>query len=104
MCWEVRVTLYGSGLEGQAPHTGLVQRRRVELALDALEMIEPLDRAVELGALFLSKLFFHLGNLIGEPGPIQILQRGGDVGQHGQTFVGYFGKAAEYDDLLVGAG
>src|SRR6478735_10360824 len=103
MLCEIRVARYGSDLEGQALHTDLVQRRRVELALDALEMIEPLDRAVEFGALFLGKLFFHPGNLVGEPGPIQFLHRGGDVGQHGQTLVGYFGKAAEYDDLLVGA-
>src|SRR5258708_1479687 len=99
----IRVTLEGWGLEGQALHTDLVQRRRVELALDALEMIEPLDRAVELGALLLGKLFFHLGNLVSEPGPIQFLHRGGDISQHGQTVVGYFGKAAEHDDLLVRA-
>jgi hypothetical protein len=33
--------------EGLAPHAALMQRGRIELALDALEMIEPLDRAVE---------------------------------------------------------
>ena len=42
-----------------------------------------------------------LGNLVGELGPIQILERGGDIGQHGETLVGHFGKAAEHDDLLV---
>src|SRR6202048_4108413 len=98
---EIRVAPYRPDLKGPAPHTDLVQRRRVELALDALEMIEPLDRTVELGALFLSKLFFHLGDLVGEPCPIQLLQRGGDIGQHRQTLVGYFGKTAEHDDLLM---
>src|SRR4051812_8831871 len=34
----------------------LMQRRRVELMLDALEMIKPLDRAVERRAFFLGEL------------------------------------------------
>ena len=41
---------------------GLVHRRRVELLLDALEVVEPLDRMVELRAFLLCKLRFHLGN------------------------------------------
>src|SRR3954462_12687372 len=70
-----------------------MHRGRVELALDALVMIEPLDRAVEFGALFLGELGFHLGNLIGEPDPIQFVQRSGDVSQHGETLLRHFGKA-----------
>ena len=44
-----------------------------------------------------------LGNLVGELCPIQILHRSGDVGQHGETLVGHFGKTAEHDDLLLRA-
>ena len=49
-----------------------MHRRRVELVLDALEMIEPLDGVVELRALFLRELRFHLGNLAGEGLPVQL--------------------------------
>src|ERR1700731_687315 len=80
-----------------------MQRRGVELVLDALEVIEPLDRAIELGALLFSELGFHAGNLFGESGPIEILYRGSDIGQHGETLVRYFRKTAEHDDLLLGA-
>src|SRR5260370_513662 len=66
-------------------------------------MIEPFDRAVELGAFFLGELGFHLGNLVGEPGPIEILQRGGGIREHGQALVRHFGKADEHDDLLMGS-
>jgi hypothetical protein len=40
------------------PHraVALVHRRRIELVLDALEMVEPLDRVVEFRAFFLGKL------------------------------------------------
>src|SRR5882757_8231946 len=69
-----------------------MHRRRIELVLDAPEMIEPLDRAIEFGAVFLGELFFHAGNGVGELGPIQILHRGGDVSQHGETLIGHFGE------------
>ena len=49
----------------------LVQRRGVELMLDALEMIEPFDRSVEGGAFLLGQFGFHLRNLVGEPRPIE---------------------------------
>src|SRR5258708_3792093 len=78
-----------------------MQCRRTELVLDALEMIKPLDRAVEFRALFLSELGFHVGNLVGELGPIQFLDRGGDVCEHREALVGHFGKTAEHDDLLM---
>ena len=74
---------------------------RVELILDALEVIEPLDREVELRALFFGELGFHVGNLFGEGLPIQILQRRRHIGQHGEALVRYFGKTAEHDDLLM---
>src|SRR5258708_34471111 len=78
-----------------------MQCRRTELVLDALEMIKPLDRAVEFRALFLGELGFHVGNLVGEFGPIQFLDRGGDVREHREALVGHFGKTAEPDDLLL---
>jgi hypothetical protein len=87
--------------QSNVPQPALVHRRGIELALDALEMIEPLNRAVEFRALFLGELGFHLGNLVGEPGPIQILDRGGDIGEHGETVLGHFGKTAEHDDPLM---
>src|SRR5256714_1349335 len=73
--------------KGLARHAALVHRRRIELVLDALEMIEPLNGAVEFRTFFLGKLGFHVGNLVGELGPIQILHRGGDVRQHRQALV-----------------
>src|ERR1700736_108097 len=89
------------GSDSAKPSETLVHRRRIELALDALEMIEPLDRAVELRAVFLGELGLHFGNRVGELGPIQILHRGGDIRQHGEALVGHFGKTAEHDDLLM---
>src|SRR5258706_10711217 len=71
--------------------------------LDALEMIEPFDRAVELGTFFLGELGFHFGNRVGEPGPTQVLERGGDSREHGQALVRHFGKTAKHDDLLMDA-
>src|ERR1700676_2462383 len=38
------------------PSWALMQRRRIELVLDALEMIKPLDRVVELGAFLFQNL------------------------------------------------
>jgi hypothetical protein len=52
-----------------------MHRRRNELALDALEMIEPLDRAVELRAFLFVELGFHVGNRVGEFGAVQFIQR-----------------------------
>ena len=66
-----------------------MHRRGVELVLDALEMIEPLDRVVEFGAFLLGELGFHFGNRVGELGPIELLQRGRDIGQHRQALVGH---------------
>ena len=53
----------------------LVHSGRVELVLDALEVIEPLDRVVELGAFLLGKLLLHLVDRLGELGAIEIRQR-----------------------------
>ena len=36
-------------------------------------------------------------------GPIEILQRGRDIGEHREALVGDFGEAAEHDDLLLRA-
>ena len=44
-----------------------------------------------------------LGDLVGELRPVELLDRGRDVGQHGETLVGHFGKPAEHDDLLLRA-
>ena len=41
-------------------HRGLLHCRGAEFLLDALEVIEPLDGAIELGAFLLGKLLFHL--------------------------------------------
>ena len=38
-----------------------MHRGGAELVLDALEVVEPLDRMIEFGAFFLGELFFHLG-------------------------------------------
>ena len=66
-------------------------------------MIEPLDGVVERGAFFLGELGFHLGNLVGEPRSIQLLDRCSDIGQHRQALVGHFGQTAKYDDFLMRA-
>src|ERR1700742_798341 len=81
----------------------LMHRRRIELALDALEMIEPLDGAIEFGAFLLGELGFHAGNLVGEFGLVQILQRSRYIGQYGEALVGDFGEAAEHDDFFARA-
>src|SRR5258708_15441800 len=81
----------------------LMHRRGIELVLAPLEVIEPLDRAVELGAVLLGELGLHVGDLVGEFGAIELLERGGDVGQHREALVGHFGKPAEHDDLLTRA-
>src|SRR5271169_6855708 len=80
----------------------LVERGRAELVLDALEMIEPLDGMIELRAFLFRKLGLHLDNRVGELCPVQILQRGRDVGQNGETLTGYLRNSAEHDDLLPG--
>jgi hypothetical protein len=56
-----------------------VHRGRIEFVLDALEMIEPLDCAVEFRAFLFRKPGFHSGNGFGELGSIQILRRGSHV-------------------------
>ena len=58
---------------------------------------------VEFGAFLLGELFFHFGNRIGELGPIDVLHRGGDVGEHGEALLRHFGQATEHDDLVVRA-
>src|SRR5437773_2237022 len=82
---------------------GLVHSGCTELVLDALEVIEPLDGVIELVPFLLGELRFHLGNRLGELRPIDILYRGGDVGEHGEAILRHFRKAAEHDDLLVRA-
>src|SRR5260221_13647852 len=66
---------------------GLMHRCGGELLLDALEVIEPLDGVVEFGAFLLGELGFHFGNRLGEQRPIDVLHRGGDVGEHGEALV-----------------
>src|SRR5664279_5743948 len=88
-CW-----VYSDSVES-ARASKLMHRRRIELALDALEMIDPLDRAVEFRAFLLGKLGFHVGNRVGEPGPIEVLHRGRNIGEHGEALVGNFRQAAE---------
>ena len=83
--------------------TGLNASPSIELVLDALEVVEPLDRAIEFRALFLGKLSFHGGYLVGEFGPIEILDRSCHVRQHREALVGHFREAAEHDDLLMRA-
>src|ERR1700710_2196354 len=86
-----------------ALHRVLVHCGRVELLLDALEVVQPLDRMVELRAFLLRKLGFHLGDGVGKLRTVELGRRGGDVGEHGQALLRHFGKAAEHDDLLVRA-
>src|SRR3954453_3321382 len=80
-----------------------MHRRRIELMLDALEVIEPLDGVVEFGAFLLGELGFHFRDRLGELGAVELLRRGRDVGQHGKTLLVHFGEAAKHDDLLVAA-
>src|SRR5689334_2208498 len=77
--------------------------RRVERMIDALEVIEPFDLAVELGANLFTELGLHLGNDIGELAAIEILDRSRNVGEHGQTLLRYFCNTAEHDDPLAAA-
>src|SRR5216683_6312488 len=60
---------------GKATDRASVQRGRIELVLDALVMIEPLDGAVELGAFLLGELGFHLGDRLGKAGTIELIER-----------------------------
>ncbi len=62
-------------------------------------MIEPLDGVIEFGAFLLGELGFHLGDRLGELRAVEILQRGRDVGKHGEALLRHFGKAAEHDDF-----
>ena len=48
------------GVSQKSSASKLVHRRRTELVLDALEMIEALDGAVEFRAFLVGKLGFHL--------------------------------------------
>ena len=52
-----------------------MHRGRIELVLDALEVIEPLDRAVEFGAFLLGQLSSISAIWFGEPGPIEFLEQ-----------------------------
>ena len=72
-----------------------MHRRRAEFVLDALEVIEPLDRAIEFGAFLLGELGFHLGNRVGELRAIEFLDRGGDIGEHRKAFLRHFGETAD---------
>ena len=80
-----------------------MHRRRAEFVLDALEVIEPLDRAIEFGAFLLGELGFHLGNRVGELRAIEFLDRGGDIGEHRKAFLRHFGETAEHNELLMRA-
>src|SRR5262249_39196054 len=51
-----------------------MHRSGVELVLDALEVIEAFDGLVQLGAFLLAELSLHLGDSVGKPGPIQLLE------------------------------
>src|SRR3954470_5398872 len=84
-----------------AVHRGLVHRRAAELLLDALEVVEPGDGLIELVAFVLLQALFHLRDGRGELGPVELGQRGRDVGEYGQALLGDFGDTAEHDDLLV---
>src|ERR1700733_10423270 len=63
----------------------LVHRRRIELVLDALEVVEPLNRMIELGAFLFGELGFHVGNGFRKLRPVEFVERGGDVGQQRET-------------------
>ena len=78
-----------------------MHRRRAQFVLDALEVIEPLDRAIEFGAFLLGELGFHLRNRVGELRPIEFLDRGGDIGEHRKAFLRHFGETAEHNELLM---
>jgi hypothetical protein len=104
--YDVVDAVFAEALQSHARKTAhriLMQRRGIEFVLNALEMIEPLDRTVEFGAFLFTEFGFHASNLFGESGPIEVLYRGGDIGQHREALVGHFRKTAEHDDLLLRA-
>src|SRR6266403_1962691 len=80
-----------------------MHRRRAEFLLDALEVIEPLDRAIESGAFLLGELGFHLGNRVGELRVIEFLDRGGDIGEPRTALLRHFGATAAQNELLMRA-
>ena len=51
-----------------------MHRRSAEFVLDALEVIEPVNRAIEFGAFLLGELRFHLGNRVSELRAIEFLR------------------------------
>src|ERR1700722_15033973 len=61
---------------GRDAQRRLVHRRRIELVLDALEMVEPLDRMIELGAFLFGELGFHVGNRFRKLRPVEFVERG----------------------------
>src|ERR1700742_2924296 len=65
-------------------------------------MIETLDGVIELRTFFLRELRFHLSNLAGESLPVDLLDRGCDIGEQRQPLLGNLGEATGYDDLLLG--
>ena len=67
-------------------------------------MIEPLDGAVELGALLLPSAALPCSAIVSancarSSSSIEV----GDVGEHGQALLRDFGETAEHDDLLMRA-
>src|SRR3984885_1271124 len=78
-----------------------MHRRGIELVLDALEMVEPFDRMIELGAFLFGELGFHVGDGFRKLRPVEFVDRGGDVGQHREPLGRNLGKPAEHDDLLL---
>ena len=80
---------------------GLVHGRGVELLLDALVVVQPLDGVIEFGAFLLGERFLHLGDGVAELRAIEFIERGGDVSQNRQSIVRNLRETAEHDDLLL---
>src|SRR4051812_20663547 len=74
-----------------------MQRSAFQVLVDLLEMIEPLDRLVEFRpGLQLLDLRFLRGNARRQSVTVEVLDRVGEIREHGQLAVGSdFRKAAE---------
>ena len=81
-----------------------VHRRAGQVPVDGLEVIEPRDQLVELGAgLRLLDAAFQFADARRDHGAVDVFDRFGHVGEHGEPLRRHFGEAAEHDDLLLAA-
>src|SRR6187399_2928931 len=79
----------------------LMHRRPLQMLVDLLEVIEPLDRLVERRAFRLLDLLFLRSDALGENVAIEVFHRVGEIREHRELAVGRdLGKTAEHDHAL----